>query len=89
MMRGRENHSMTTTVQHRLRPVSSRQNALVKELRQAFGRGECTSDGYCAIESVHLIEEAIRSGLRFRALFVSESGQARAERLLPQIGRAG
>ena len=86
MMRGRENHSMTTTVQHRLRPVSSRQNALVKELRQAFGRGECTSDGYCAIESVHLIEEAIRSGLRFRALFVSESAEGRAERLLPQIG---
>jgi TrmH family RNA methyltransferase len=32
-----------------------------------------------------VIEEAIRSGLRFRAVFVSESGQARAAKLLPQI----
>jgi TrmH family RNA methyltransferase len=70
----------------RLRHITSAQNALVKELRRAFSRGECTEDGYCAIESVRIIEEAIRSGLRFRAVFFSESGQARAERLLPQIG---
>ena len=69
----------------RLRRVSSRQNALVKELRQAFQRGECTPEGYCAIESVRLIEEAIRSGLRFRAVFFSESGKGRSARLLPQI----
>ena len=70
----------------RLRRVSSRQNAVVKELRRAFGRGELTEDGCCAIESVHLIEEAIRSGLRFRAVFFSEAGAARAARLLPQLG---
>jgi TrmH family RNA methyltransferase len=34
---------------------------------------------------VRIIEEALRSGLRLRAVFVSESGQARAARLLPQI----
>jgi TrmH family RNA methyltransferase len=33
-----------------------------------------------------MIEEAIRSGLRFRAVFFRESAQDRAERLLPQIG---
>jgi TrmH family RNA methyltransferase len=70
----------------RLRRVSSRHNSVVKELRAAFGHAECTRDGYCAIESVLMIEEAIRSGLRFRAVFFSESGEARAERLLPQIG---
>ncbi len=69
----------------RLRLVTSRQNAAVKELRRAFHTGECTGDGYCAIEGVRTIEEAIRSGLRLRAVFFSESGKTRAERLLPQV----
>jgi TrmH family RNA methyltransferase len=70
----------------RLRRIEGRHNSLVKELRQAFSRGELTDSGECAIEGFRVIEEAIRSGLRFRALFVSESGQARAARVLPQIG---
>ncbi len=69
----------------RLRHVASRQNALVKELRRAFHQGVPTADGYIAVESVRIVEEAIRSGLRFRAVCFSESAQARAERLLPQI----
>jgi TrmH family RNA methyltransferase len=77
---------MTETVTDRLRRVSSRQNALVKDLRRAFARGETTADGYCAIESVHLIEEAIRSGLRFKAVLFSTAAEERARRLLPQIG---
>ena len=77
---------MTVKETARLQPVSSRQNALVKELRRAFGHGELTPDGYCAIESVHLIEEAIRSGLRFKAVLFSAAGEARAARLLPQLG---
>jgi len=75
----RETHS-------RLRPVSSSQNQQVKDLRKAFGKGELTDDGYAAIESVRTIEEAIRSGLKFRAVFFRESGAARAERLLSQLG---
>jgi TrmH family RNA methyltransferase len=70
----------------RLRRIEGRHNALVKELRRAFARGELTPDGYCAIEGLRILEEAIRSGLKFRAVFFSESGQARAGRLLPQIG---
>ena len=70
----------------RLRRVEGRHNALVKELRRAFARGELTSDGYCAIEGLRILEEAIRSGLRFRAVFFSESASARAERLLSQLG---
>lgn len=69
----------------RLRPVTSRQNALVKELRRAFQQGEPTPDGYVAIESVRIIEEAIRSGLRFKAAFFRFSAKQLAERLLPQI----
>ena len=69
----------------RLRQVTSRQNSLVKELRKAFAHGEPTSDGSLAIEGVRLIEEAIRSGLRFQAIIFSESGRTHAARLLPQI----
>jgi RNA methyltransferase, TrmH family len=69
----------------RLRPVTSPQNALVKELRRAFTQAELTKQGYMAIEGVRIIEEAIRSGLRFQALLFSESGRAHAARLLPQI----
>jgi RNA methyltransferase, TrmH family len=69
----------------RLRPVSSRQNAAVKELRRAFHDGEPLADGAIAIESVRAIEEAIRSGLRFRTVFFAESARPRANRLLPQF----
>jgi RNA methyltransferase, TrmH family len=70
----------------RLRAVTSAQNKQVKDLRNAFSKSELTEDGHAAIESVRTIEEAIRSGLKFRAVFFSESGKGRAERLLPQLG---
>jgi RNA methyltransferase, TrmH family len=76
----------TSSHQGRLRRIEGRHNALVKELRKAFARGEPTSDGYCAIEGARILEEAIRSGLRFRAVFFSQSAENKAERLLPQIG---
>jgi TrmH family RNA methyltransferase len=72
--------------EHRLRRIEGRHNALVKDLRQSFARAERSDDGSCAIEGVRIVEEAIRSGLRFRALFFKESAQNLAERLLPQIG---
>jgi TrmH family RNA methyltransferase len=70
----------------RLRAVSSRQNSLVKELRQAFSQGQ-TDAGLCAIEGVRLIEEAIRSGLKIQTLFVRQSSAPRADRILDQIGK--
>jgi RNA methyltransferase, TrmH family len=73
-------------IESRLRRVSSRQNALVKDLRKALSQGEPTAEGYLAIEGVRMIEEAIRSGLRFQAVFFSEAGSAHATRLLSQIG---
>jgi TrmH family RNA methyltransferase len=72
--------------QQRLRRIEGRHNAFVKELRQAFAHAERTEDGSCAIEGLRIVEEAIRSGLRFRAVFFKESAQNLAERLLPQIG---
>jgi len=74
------------SAQHRLRRIEGRHNPLVKQLRQAFSRAELTEGGDCAIEGLRILEEAIRSGLRFSAVFFRESAQDRAERLLPQIG---
>jgi TrmH family RNA methyltransferase len=70
----------------RLRRIEGRHNPLVKQLRQAFARAELTESGDCAIEGLRILEEAIRSGLRFSAVFFRESAEDRAERLLPQIG---
>jgi RNA methyltransferase, TrmH family len=75
-----------TSQQTRLRRVEGRHNALIKRLRQAFAHAELTDEGDCAIEGVHIVEEAIRSGLRFRAILFRESAQTLATRLLPQIG---
>lgn len=71
-------------VESRLRRVTSRQNALVKDLRQAFTQ-DGTADNSLGVEGVRLIEEAIRSGLRFQAIFFSDAGRGHAARLLPQI----
>lgn len=70
----------------RLRRIEGRHNALVKELRQAFAHAERTESGECAIEGIRIVEEAIRSGLKFRAVFFRESAENVAEKLLPQIG---
>ena len=70
----------------RLRSIEGRHNALVKELRKAFAAGDRTADGCCAIEGVRVVEEAIRSGLKFRAVFFSASAESKAERFLPQFG---
>src|SRR5437016_8175563 len=78
--------SMKNTVQERLRRVEGRLNALVKELRRTFARGELTESGACAIEGLRIVEEAIRSGLKFEAVFFSDEAEAKAERLLRQMG---
>lgn len=92
LMPGPQNRPMARTSdlkggQHqRLRRIEGRHNPIVKELRQAFTRGDRTDAGDCAIEGLRVVEEAIRSGLKFRAIFFRESAQSMAERLLPQIG---
>ena len=77
--------AMTPIASDRLRHVTSRQNPLVKELRRALERAEATPDGHVAVESPRLLEEAIRSGLRFKAVFFRESALPRMQKLLPQI----
>jgi len=70
----------------RLQRVAGRHNARLKELRQAFRRGELTPAGECAIEGAKLVMEAIGSGQRLGGVFFSESARPLAESLLPQIG---
>jgi TrmH family RNA methyltransferase len=70
-----------------LRTISSAQNALVRELRRAFHKSELTPDGYCAIEGFRTLEEALRSGLRVKAVFFSESAVPRAAALAQQLSK--
>ncbi|MGB8889334.1 MAG: RNA methyltransferase [Candidatus Korobacteraceae bacterium] len=69
----------------RLRRVDSRQNARVKELRRGFAEAAPNDQGEIAVEGMHLVEEAIRSGLRLSAVFFSESARERTRKLLPQL----
>ena len=69
----------------RLRRIDSRQNARVKELRRGFAESTPNDKGEVAIEGMHLVEEAIRSGLRLGSVFFSESARERAHKLLPQL----
>jgi TrmH family RNA methyltransferase len=69
----------------RLRPLAGRHNPRLKELRQAFRRGELTPRGECAIEGVKLVEEALRSGQRLTSVFFSDSARSLADKLLQQL----
>jgi TrmH family RNA methyltransferase len=52
--------------------ISSRANARVKQLRGAFAGQARLSGGMVAIEGDHLLEEALRSGMVLKTVFVSE-----------------
>jgi TrmH family RNA methyltransferase len=52
--------------------ISSRANARVKQLRAAFQGNARLSGGMVAIEGDHLLEEALRSGMVLKTVFVSE-----------------
>ncbi len=69
----------------RLRRITSRQNTRIKELRRAFAEAAPNSNGEVAVEGMHLVEEAIRSGLRIATAFFSESARERVHKLLPQL----
>ncbi len=79
-------HETAPATYVRLRRLEGRHNLLVKKLGRALRSAELTEDGDCAVEGWRIVEEAIRSGLRINAVFFRESAQARAGRLLPQLG---
>jgi TrmH family RNA methyltransferase len=77
--------AMPIKIDERLRRIHSGQNARVKELRRAFAEAAPTVEGEVAVEGVHIVEEAIRSGLRLTAVFFNESARERVHKLLPQL----
>src|ERR1700733_1768241 len=56
--------------------ISSRTNARVKQLRAAFQGHARLNGGMVAIEGDHLLEEALRSGMVLKTVFVSERREA-------------
>lgn len=57
--------------------IQSAQNPLLKQLRRALERGSLTPQGLCVAEGVHLLAEALRSGLRVPLVLYSEEAEAR------------
>lgn len=53
--------------------ITSSHNPLLKEIRRAAARGSLTADGLCLAEGMHLLEEALRSGLEIAAIVATES----------------
>ena len=77
--------AMPVKMDDRLRRIHSGQNARVKELRRAFGEAAPNAEGEVAVEGMHIVEEAIRSGLRLTTVFFGESAKERVHKLLPQL----
>jgi TrmH family RNA methyltransferase len=61
--------------------VESRQNARVKELRAGLSRGMKTAHDHIAVEGLHLVQEAVKSGLKLDTVFLQEG----REELLQQF----
>lgn len=53
--------------------LSSAKNPLLKSVRRAIVRGALTDDGLAVAESFHLLEEALRSEVKIRAVLSAES----------------
>lgn len=64
-----------------VRIVESKDNARLKELRRALARPGDGARGLAGIEGPHLVEEALRAGLRVATIFVAQG----AERLLDAL----
>jgi len=58
-----------------VRIVQSAQNARLKELRRALRSPERKAGGLIGIEGPHLIEEALRAGIRIRCAFAGDGFQ--------------
>jgi len=64
-----------------VRVVESKDNARLKELRKALAAAGRSAQGRVGIEGPHLLEEALRAGLRVKTIFVAQN----ADRLLSAL----
>ena len=62
-----------------MQTLTSARNPLLKEVRKAVLRGTITASGFCVAESLHLLEEALRSECEIQAVIVSEPARAAVE----------
>jgi TrmH family RNA methyltransferase len=60
---------------HGPRRVESRQNARIKELRAGLSRGARTAHNHIAVEGLHLVREAVKSGLNLDTVFLQEGNE--------------
>lgn len=69
------------------RIVQSKQNPRLKELRRALDEPPRlgAKERVVALEGGHLLEEALRSGLNIRAVFVAEGSEKLLEKLMPRF----
>ena len=64
--------------------ISSAANPLLKDVRRAIARGGLTAQGWCVAETIHLLEEALRSPSQVMQVLAAESVYAS----LPPLGDA-
>jgi TrmH family RNA methyltransferase len=62
--------------------ITSSANSLLKEVRRSVSKGAPTADGFVIAESVHLLSEALRSGVEFKAVLAAESARQGTAKLL-------
>lgn len=65
--------------------ISSPHNPLLKEVRRAASRGARTADGLVLAETFHLLEEALRSGLRVPAVLAERRVLSIVERHVARL----
>jgi TrmH family RNA methyltransferase len=70
---------MKSVAERAPRRVESRQNGRIKELRAGLARGVTTP--HIAIEGLHLVEEAVKSGLELHTVFVRSGSEGLLEHL--------
>lgn len=61
--------------------ITSPNNPLLKDVRRAVAQGGLTEDGFVVAESLHLVEEAVRSRRPLHAVLVCESAAALLRRI--------
>jgi TrmH family RNA methyltransferase len=71
--------TMKSLAERSPRRVESRQNGRIKELRAGLARGVRTP--HIAVEGLHLIEEAVKSGLELHTIFVRSGSEGLLEQL--------
>src|SRR5271168_2179182 len=63
------------------RRIESRQNSRIKELRAGLTRGPRSEQNQIAIEGLHLVQEAVKSGLTVQTVFVRSGNESLLEQV--------